>query len=61
MPEAKEKKGATWPAIVKDGQRRERKNWGSLSRAAAWKAPCFLEETKGDAEVFLEKGGEKRR
>ena len=30
-----------------------------LSRTAAWKAGCFLEK-KGDAKVFLEKGGEKK-
>ena len=41
------------------GENGKRKNVGPLSRTAAWKAGCFWEEKKGDAKVFLEKGGEK--
>ena len=35
------------------------RTWGPLSRAAAWKAGCFWEESNGDTKVFLEKCGEK--
>ena len=48
-----------WPTVVtvdKSGQERTR---GPLSRAAAWKVGCCLEETKEDAKIFLEKVGEK--
>ena len=36
------------------------KKLGPLSSTAAWKAGCFWEEWKGDANVFIEKGGEKK-
>ena len=34
---------------------------GPLSRTTALKAGCYWEEMKGDAKVFIGKGGEKRR
>ena len=37
-----------------------RKNVERLSRTTAWKAGRFWEEMKGDAKIYLEKGGEKK-
>ena len=48
-----------WPTVITVDKSGQERTWGPLSRAAAWKAGCFWEESKGDAMVFLEKGNEK--
>ena len=57
--EAKGKKGAKRPTVITMDKGCKEITWGPLSRTAAWKAGCYLEESKGDTKVFLEKSGEK--
>ena len=48
------------PTVVTVDKGGKEKKWGPLSRTVAWKAGGYWEESKGDAKVFLEKGGEKK-
>ena len=48
------------PTVVTVDESGGERKWGPLSRASAWKAGSYWEEKKGDAKVFLEKGGERK-
>ena len=57
--EDKGRKGGKWPIVVTVDRSGQQRTWGPLSLTTAWKTGCYWEEKKGDAKVFLEKGGEK--
>ena len=40
--------------VEKSGKMRR---WGPLSRTAAWRAGCFLEDLQGGVKVFIRKDG----
>ena len=42
----------------KNGQK---KRWGPLSRATAWRVGCYWDDLKGKVDVFLEKKGERKK
>ena len=57
---ARQVREKTRPTIVTTRKGGQERRWGPLSRANAWRAGCFVQDMKGDVQVFLEKDGVKR-